>query len=426
MATEPLPQEQPTQASPTDSHIGKAAVEAKLATPDEIQSCITKWEKLRAQGKAYRLSEVLIKSGVVTASQLKRLANPAEDSAAQSFHQIPGFRVMQKIGAGAMASVYKAKQLSLDRIVAIKILPKRLSEDKEFVERFYKEGKAAAKMNHNNIVQAIDVGEFAGYHYFVMEYVDGETVYDELIRNRVYTEQAALNIIIQIAKALEHAHARGLIHRDVKPKNIMITRDGTAKLADMGLARLADDVAAAEAEKGRAFGTPYYISPEQIRGVMDVDFRADIYSLGGTLYHMITGRVPFDGQTPTQIMQKHLKEPLVPPDHINKSLSTGLAEVVEKMMAKDRNQRYQSTGDLLMDLSRIQQGMPPLQARASVASAVLENLADGSQQEFFEHDSAQRAARDDAAATPYPVWLVAMAVMEAVIIALLLVIVAVK
>lgn len=426
MATEPKPDDHRKEASPTDSYLGRAAVDARLATPDEIQACIAKWEKLKAQGKSYRLSDILIKSGVVTASQLRRLSNPAEDSAAQSFHQIPGFRIMQKIGAGAMASVYKAKQLSLDRIVAVKILPKKLSEDKEFVERFYKEGKAAAKMNHNNIVQAIDVGEFAGYHYFVMEFVDGETVYDELIRNRVYTEQAALNIIIQIAKALEHAHARGLIHRDVKPKNIMITKDGTAKLADMGLARLADDVAAAEAEKGRAFGTPYYISPEQIRGVMDVDFRADIYSLGGTLYHMITGRVPFDGNTPTQIMQKHLKEPLVPPDHINKSLSTGLAEVVEKMMAKDRNQRYQSTSDLLMDLTRIQQGLPPLQARASVANDVLANLADGSQHDVPEAHPPGYGTSGTSAGTAYPVWLVSMAVVEAVVIALLLVVLAVK
>jgi len=275
-----------------------------------------------------------------------------------------------------MASVYKAKQLSLDRIVAIKILPKRLSEDPEFVKRFYAEGRAAAKLNHNNIVQAIDVGEFAGYHYFVMEFIDGKTVYDELVASRVYNETAALSIVTQIARALDHAHAKGFIHRDVKPKNIMITKDGTAKLADMGLARQASDVEAAKAEKGRAYGTPYYISPEQIRGVVDVDFRADIYSLGATFYHMITGKVPFEGATPSAIMHKHLKEPLIPPDHLNTSLSTGLAEIVERAMAKDRDQRYLNTTDLLIDLERVSRGEAPLQARSGYNDKMLETLAD--------------------------------------------------
>jgi len=388
------------KSAASDSFVSRAAVDGKLATAEEIRKCLAKQERLRAQGKELRLSTILVKAGVITHSQLKRLMNPSDSSVSQSLQQIPGFQLMQKIGAGAMASVYKARQLSLDRIVAIKILPKRLSEDPEFVERFYKEGKAAAKLNHNNIVQAIDVGEYAGYHYFVMEFVDGETVYDQLVKNRVYLEDQALDIITQIAQALEHAHSRGLIHRDVKPKNIMITKDGTAKLADMGLAREADDAAVAQSEKGRAFGTPYYISPEQIRGVLDVDFRADIYSLGATLYHMITGRVPFEGPSPTPIMQKHLKEPLVPPDHINKKLSTGIAEVVEHMLAKDRDLRYHSTTDLLMDLTRIQRGEAPLQARSGYDDKLLANLANGSGDEIAEMDSFRGGdSRDDAGGT---------------------------
>lgn len=408
--------------SATDSFIGRAVVDAKLALPEEVQACITKQEELKAKGKEYGLADILVKAGVITRSQLKRLLNPADDSASHSLHQIPGFQIMRKIGAGAMASVYKAKQLSLDRIVAIKILPKHLSEDPEFVERFYKEGKAAAKMNHNNIVQAIDVGEYGGNHYFVMEFVDGQTVYDELVKNRTYSEKAALDQIIQIAKALEHAHARGLIHRDVKPKNIMITKDGTAKLADMGLARQADDVAAAQAEKGRAFGTPYYIAPEQIRGVVDVDFRADIYSLGATLYNMLTGKVPFEGATPTAIMQKHLKQPLTPPDHLNKSLSTGLAEVVERMMAKDRNLRYQSTTDLLMDLARVQNGEAPLQARSGFDDKLLQDLATGSSEDILETPPPSSTAPNYVIVprTTYPTWLAAVALIELVVIFILM------
>jgi serine/threonine-protein kinase len=388
LASDPGPVGQKT-ATGGDTHLGRLVVDNKFATPHEVQLCLSKLEQLKAAGRTFTLSEILVKAGFVTPSQLKRLANPADDSMSQSLQQIPGFMVMQKIGAGAMASVYKAKQLSLDRIVAIKILPKRLSEDPEFVTRFIKEGRAAAKLNHNNIVQAIDVGEYGGYHYFVMEFVDGKTVYDELAVKKTYAEKEALDTIMQVARALEHAHARGFIHRDVKPKNIMITKDGVAKLADMGLAREASDAVAAAAEKGRAYGTPYYISPEQIRGVVDVDFRADIYSLGATLYHMVTGKVPFEGPSPSAIMHKHLKEPLVPPDHLNSTLSTGFAEVVERMMAKDRDQRYASTTDLLVDLERVQRGEPPLQARSGYADKLLETLSDGSEHSSNDPGSAQ-------------------------------------
>lgn len=289
--------------------------------------------------------------------------------------QIPGYKIIERIGAGAMASVFKAKQLSLDRTVAIKVLPRKFSENTEYVERFYQEGRAAGRLNHPNIVQAIDVGEAGGYHYFVMEYVEGHTLYDELAGGKRLSEGKALQITVQITLALAHAHSHGLIHRDVKPKNIMITADGTAKLADMGLARIVTDAAVAEAEAGRAFGTPYYISPEQIRGEKDIDFRADIYSLGATLYHMVTGKVPFDASTPAAVMHMHLKEPLVPPDHINTELSAGVGEVVEVMMAKNRDRRYASTEDLLMDLEGIAAGEPPLQARQQINAETLTQLA---------------------------------------------------
>ncbi|HKQ48111.1 MAG TPA: serine/threonine-protein kinase [Phycisphaerae bacterium] len=424
MATEPIAVGQKTGTG-SDSYLSRAVVDARLATAEEIKAALAKQQKLNAAGTPMQLAEVLVRHGIVTASQLKRLANPADDSMSAGIQQIPGFQIMQKVGAGAMASVYKAKQLSLDRIVAIKILPKRLSEDPEFVKRFYAEGRAAAKLNHNNIVQAIDVGEFAGYHYFVMEYIDGKTVYDELIAQRVYNEKAALSIVTQVAQALEHAHAKGFIHRDVKPKNIMITKDGTAKLADMGLARQASDVEAAEAEKGRAYGTPYYISPEQIRGVVDVDFRADIYSLGATFYHMITGKVPFEGATPSAIMHKHLKEPLIPPDHLNTSLSTGLAEIVERAMAKDRDQRYLSTTDLLVDLERVSRGEAPLQARSGYNDKMLETLADrgGAAAQSYP-DEAQELPLSAPRAANLP--LILAVIGELVVILILLIVLIIK
>ncbi|MCZ6683865.1 MAG: serine/threonine-protein kinase [Planctomycetota bacterium] len=402
----------------SDSFVERTVVDLKLATQAEVNACQAKQKKLRAAGKSARLSDILVKNGFVTASQLDRLMNPSEDSGTRTLQQIPGFQIMQKIGAGAMATVYKAKQLSLDRIVAIKVLPKRLSENPEFVERFYREGRAAAKLNHNNIVQAIDVGENGGYHYFVMEFVDGSTVYDEFIKNRSFDEARALDIIRQVGLALEHAHARGFIHRDVKPKNIIITKDGTAKLADMGLARAAGDEAAAAAEAGRAYGTPYYISPEQVRGQVNVDFRTDVYSLGATLYHMVTGKVPFDGPTPAAVMHKHLKEPLIPPDHVNAKLSTGLAEIIERMMAKDRDKRYAATTDVLIDLEKLQRGEAPLQARSGYADSLLENLADGREDEG-EWQPRHSSIAQESSASHWPIVVIAL---SAVIVVLLIVI----
>ncbi len=366
-----------SEALPSESVIGRLAVEQKLVTPEELNACVNEQKELAATGKKLPLSEVMIKAGYVTRSQLQRLSGDMEDSIAKKAQQIPGYQILGKLGAGAMATVFKARQLSLDRVVAIKVLPKKLSEDPEFVERFKKEGRAAAKLNHNNIVQAIEIGNAGGYHYFVMEYIDGKTVYDDLAAGRLYSEKEALKIIIQVARALEHASARGFVHRDVKPKNIMLTRDNVAKLADMGLARETSDMKAARAEAGRAYGTPYYISPEQIRGEERIDFRADMYSLGCTLYHMVTGKVPFEGSTPSAVMNKHLKEPVVPPDHIVPTLSAGVGEVIERMMAKKREDRYPSWSDLLADLEAVARGEPPLMARQQLNANVLAELADG-------------------------------------------------
>ncbi len=356
-----------------DTELGRLVVEQGLATQDEVDVCLSMQSSGEHDLRQRSLAQLLIDKGYVTEHQINRVKHSIEQT--RPTQQIPGYQMLSKLGSGAMATTFKARQLSLDRIVAIKVLPKRLSENPEYVQRFYQEGKAAAKLNHANIAQAFDVGEAGGYHYFVMEYVEGHMLYDEIARGEVFSEAEALRITIQVARALEHAHRQGLVHRDVKPKNIMLTDDRTAKLVDMGLARDISDLQAAQAEAGRAFGTPYYISPEQIRGEVDIDFRADIYSLGATLYHMVTGRVPFEGPTPTAVMHKHLKEPLVPPDHLNTNLSTGLGEVVEIMMAKDREKRYASTSDLLVDLESIANGEPPPQARKSIDEGVLSGLA---------------------------------------------------
>lgn len=364
----------------SDSVFGRMAVEQGLCTDVELRRALEELES-RRKANPVMLKDLMVDLGYVTQTQVERLKTRIKKTAS---HQIPGYKILGKLGAGAMAVVYKAKQLSLNRTVAIKVLPKRFSENQEYVERFYKEGQAAGKLNHNNIVQAIDVGEAGGYHYFVMEYVEGKTVADDLAAGNIFEEADALDIIIQVAHALAHAHAHGLIHRDVKPKNIMISKDGVVKLADMGLAREITDIKLAETEAGKAYGTPYYIAPEQIRGKIDIDGRADIYGLGCTFYHMVTGQVPFMADDSAEVMRKHLREPLTPPDHINTSLTAGVSETIEVMMAKRRKNRYNNVEELLLDLEALRNGQLPLQAHKRFDVSALEQLEKGDVVEVTE------------------------------------------
>jgi serine/threonine-protein kinase len=285
-----------------------------------------------------------------------------------------------------MGTVFKARQLSMDRLVAIKLLQPRLAANREYLERFTREAHLAAKLSSNNIVQAIDVGSAGPLHYFVMECVEGTTIKEVLEKGRIYEEREAVEIVVQIAQALDHAHKRGLIHRDIKPSNIILTPDGIAKLADLGLARQLADRAAAKAEKGIAVGTPFYIAPEQIRGREDIDSRADIYSLGATLYHMVTGQPPFPYPKVEDVITAHLEEELKPPDHLNTKLSAGLGEVVEFMMARDRKQRYRTPADLVLDLECLLAGDPPRLARQRIEAATLKGLASGEVDEDEEDD----------------------------------------
>jgi eukaryotic-like serine/threonine-protein kinase len=374
-----------------DTLFGKMAIEQGLCTDEELKHSLKQMETRRKVDPVI-LQDLMIELGFITISQAKRLNSSIKESKAAA-HQIPGYKILGKLGAGAMAVVYKARQLSLNRMVAIKILPKKFSENPEYVERFYKEGQAAGRLNHPNIVQAIDVGEAGGYHYFVMEYVEGKDISDDLNTGKVFSESEALEIIIQVAHALEHAHAQNLIHRDVKPKNIMINTKGVVKLADMGLARATSDIEAAQSEEGKAYGTPYYISPEQIRGKIDIDGRADIYGLGATFYHMVTGRVPFMADNSADVMRKHLKEKLIPPDHINTALSAGVSEVIEIMMAKDREDRYKDVKELLVDLEALREGKAPLQAHRKFDVNALESLEEGEKVDDEDEYSEEKIAQ---------------------------------
>jgi serine/threonine-protein kinase len=354
-----------------EMNLERSVLRRGLATPEEIQAC----KSLKARHPDKGLLEIMVAANVLTKGQGARLLKEGGESGGKL--EIPGYQVIERLGKGSMGVVYKAKQTSVDRIVALKVLLDSLAQNKEFTKRFEREARIAAKLSHNNIVNAIDAGQVGGHHYFVMEYVEGETIKDMIDRGKVFDEKVALEIILAVAEALKHAHHKGLIHRDIKPENVILTKDRNVKLADLGLARPTADEKWAMAEAGMAIGTPYYISPEQVRGQVDVDIRADIYGLGATLYHMVTGRVPYSGDNPAEVMKKHADKNvvLVPPDHLNTRLSSGLGVVVETMMAKNRENRYRNPDDLILDLRCLLAGERPMIAEQK--SDALASLAEG-------------------------------------------------
>jgi len=262
------------------------------------------------------------------------------------------YELIERLGRGTMGVVFLARHPKLDKPVAVKVLSPRLANNEDYVNRFVREAKAAARLNHTNVIGAIDVGDTGKYKYFVMEYVEGPTIADLLNRGGAMAEERAVGMVIQVAKGLDHAHRCGFVHRDVKPANVILTPDGTVKLCDLGLSKEIEE-GGGDTQEGQSMGTPDYISPEQARGEMDIDIRTDIYALGATLFHMVTGQVPFAGPTPAVVMTKHLTEPLPEPRAVNPVVSPACARVVRKMMAKHRADRYQTPEELIIDLEGI-------------------------------------------------------------------------
>ncbi len=357
-----------------EEKLAHALISRGLVTREEFQQFRAEDDAPAGAATPEILLARLAKAGFLTAHQAKRLG---PELAALMNQQIPGYELLEKLGQGSMGTVFKARQLSMNRLVAVKVLAPKLAANKEFLERFQREAHLAAKFSSNNVVQAIDVGSAGNINYFVMEYVEGTTIKDELEKGKIFEEKEAIDIVLQIAQALQHAHQRQLLHRDIKPANIILTPEGIAKLADLGMARGTDDQALAKAEKGMTIGTPYYIAPEQIKSKGDVDSRADIYSLGATFYHMVTGQPPFPRQKIEEVLRAHLSEELTPPDHLNTKLSSGLGEVVEFMMAKNRDDRYPSPEGLIIDLECLLQGVPPKLARQRMETSTLQDLTEG-------------------------------------------------
>ena len=256
------------------------------------------------------------------------------------------YEILEVIGTGGMAVVYKAVDQRLNRFVAVKILRDELARDEEFRARFQIEAQAVAMLSHPNIVSVYDVSHTEDVEYIVMELIEGVTLMQYMQKRGALGWKEALHFSVQITKALEHAHDKGIVHRDIKPQNIMILRDGTIKVADFGIAALESTQ---EQRSDQTVGSVHYIAPEQARGETP-DTRSDIYSLGVVMYEMLTGKMPYDGETAEQIALKHIAGIAVPPQEINPDIPDELARITLKAMNADIKKRYQTAAKLLEDL----------------------------------------------------------------------------
>lgn len=257
------------------------------------------------------------------------------------------YEILEKIGTGGMAEVFKGKDHKLNRYVAVKVLKEEFRDNDGFVKKFKEEAQAAAGLAHPNIVNVYDVGDENGIYYIVMELVEGITLKNYIERKGRLTIKEATSIAIQVSAGLEVAHNNHIVHRDIKPQNIIISREGKVKVTDFGIAK----ATTSQTTTSSAMGSVHYASPEQARGGY-VDHRSDIYSLGIVMYEMVTGRVPFDGETAVTVAVKHLQEQMVPPSEYCPEIPYSLEQIIKKCMEKSPDRRYQDIGDLMADLKQ--------------------------------------------------------------------------
>jgi serine/threonine-protein kinase len=336
-----------------DDVFARFAVRHAYVTAAQADAARARQAERATEGETLSLPDALVHLRALTSAQrdaiLQRLLDRQKGSTKQLLH----YRIKKRIGEGGMGAIYLALDTQQNRLVALKLLPRHLAADVEYMRRFYHEAGAAIRLHHENIVRAYATGKDCGRHFFVMEYCEGETLDRRIERDGRLPWRDATRTIMQVARGLWYAHAAGFVHRDVKPANIMLLKDGTAKILDLGLAKRVSGPSAFTTQDGQALGTPDYIAPEQVLREQAPDGRLDIYSLGATYFHAVTGRTPYTGQTAVEIVTRHLEDPVPDPRKVCKEIPAGVAATIRRMMAKRREDRYPDCGALLEELERV-------------------------------------------------------------------------
>lgn len=329
--------------NPQEKRFARLAVSRGLLTEQQMETCRKLQAEKQDQGSSIPLWDCAVLKDLLEPDMAEQLEWEAGDL---QLEELGGFRLVRKLGVGGMGSVYLALGPDDER-VALKVLAERFAKQRTFLTRFFREGRTAIELEHENLVNGIDIGEDSGHYYFAMEYLEGKNMAEILEQSGALPSQEASELVLQVARGLAYAHEHGVVHRDIKPGNIMLTADGVAKLTDLGLAQQRDAELTVLTQTGTAMGTPYYMAPEQARDAKRADRRSDIYSLGATWYHMVTGRFPFDGETALQIFEKHLKEPLTPPTAVWSGIPRSVSLAIQRMMAKEPDHRFQTAAEVV-------------------------------------------------------------------------------
>src|SRR5579862_4313728 len=349
------------------------AIENGLVTETQVQECIAAQGPPGGDGtQTNTIETIMLAKGFMNEDQVRAiktaLGRLQRDEEKGDALRIGNYEIIGKIGDGGLGTVYKARQISMSRDVALKVLHKKWLSDEEFKKRFLLEARLAGRLSHQNLIQVYDVGRDRGVYYFSMEFIDGETVEDMIDRVGPLDVPVAMDITIQIMHSIHYIKQWDIVHRDIKPGNMMMTRKGQVKLGDFGFVKSKlDPVISTE---GEVLGTPDYISPEQAMGADNIDWRSDQYSLGCSLYHMLTGKPPYEG-TGSSVMRQHIKAELPDPRTINPKIPDPVMTILERMMAKNPADRFQDAAHLIEDLELVKMGQAPSSSRLDAGKSTI-------------------------------------------------------
>jgi serine/threonine protein kinase len=353
-----------TKENDTDLPIAQLALEKKLINKRQLESCRELVKKSKRIGLASSILEVMVKQGYLSEAQVRGLKEIF--LLAEKGEIFGAYRLGRLIGQGGMGKVYEAVHEIMGRSVALKVISAQVTDDNNNTARFYQEIRALAKLNHPNIVIIYDAGQVNGKNYYAMELLPGPSLKEYVDTKKRVNEKEALKIIASTARALEHAHKKSIIHRDVNPENIIFDAQGVPKRTDFGLVMRYDKDHITLTQEGFLVGSFFYASPEQVNGERDLDGRSDIYSLGATLYHILTGHTLYSGKTPQEVITKHLKGRYAPPKRYCPNLSNRTVRLLKKMLEVNRENRFASMGEVVKTIER-----PSLMDKAIVAVSVL-------------------------------------------------------